>query len=118
MVKSRWYLLLIVAVYYAVIITRLSPYLGDMLLPVRIYAVVISFMFLLAMHMLFIKNTGTGLWMTTGALLFIISDSLLAVNKFYHPFEMAGVFVMATYGLAQLFLTVGAIRYISSNYKE
>ena len=118
MVKSRWYLLLIVAVYYAVIIAILSPYLGDMLLPVRIYAVVISFMFLLAMHMLYIKNTSTGLWMTTGAFLFIISDTLLAINKFYHPFEMAGVFVMATYGLAQLFLTVGAIRYISSNYKE
>ena len=118
MVKSKWYLLLIVVVYYAIIIAKLSPYLGDMLLPVRIYAVVISFMFLLAMHMLYIKNTSTGLWMTAGALLFVISDSLLAINKFYHPFEMAGIFVMSTYGLAQLFLTEGAIRYISSNFKE
>lgn len=56
MVKSRWYLLLIVAIYYAVIIVILSPHLGDMKLPVRIYAVVISFMFLLAMHMVFIKK--------------------------------------------------------------
>jgi uncharacterized membrane protein YhhN len=117
-VKSRWYLLLIVAVYYAVIITVLSPHLGDMKLPVRIYAVVISFMFLLAMHMIFIKKMTTGLWMMAGALLFVISDSLLAINKFYQPFEMAGFFVMSTYGLAQLFLTEGAIRYISSDYKE
>jgi uncharacterized membrane protein YhhN len=118
MVKSRLYLVLIVAFYYAVIIAILSPHLGEMKLPVRIYAVVISFMFLLAMHMLFIKNKTTGLYLMTGALLFIISDSLLAFNKFYQPFEMAGLFVMSTYGLAQLFLTEGAIRYISSDYKE
>lgn len=118
MIKSRWYLLMIVALYYAIIIAILSPYLGDMKLPVRIYAVVISFMFLLAMHMLFIKNKTTGLWVMAGALLFVISDSLLAFNKFYQPFEMAGLFVMSTYGLAQLFLTEGAIRYISSDYKE
>jgi uncharacterized membrane protein YhhN len=118
MVKSRWYLLLIVAIYYGVIIAILSPHLGDMKLAVRIYAVVISFMFLLAMHMVFIKNKTTGMWMMAGALLFVISDSLLAINKFYQPFEMAGFLVMSTYGLAQLFLTEGAIRYISSDYKE
>jgi uncharacterized membrane protein YhhN len=117
-IKGKWYLLLIVAVYYAIIISILSPYLGNMKLPVRIYAVVISFMFMLAMHMLFIKNTMAGLWMMTGALLFIISDSLLAINKFYFPFQMAGIFVMTTYGLAQLFITEGAVRYINSAYKE
>lgn len=118
MVKSRWYLLLIVALYYAIVVAILSPYLGDMKLPVRIYAVVISFMFLLAIHMLFIKNKTTGLWMMAGAILFVVSDSLLAFNKFYQPFEMAGLFVMSTYGLAQLFLAEGGIRYISSDYKE
>jgi uncharacterized membrane protein YhhN len=117
-VKSRWYLLLIVAVYYAVLIVILSPYLGDMKLPVRVYAVVISFMFMLAMHMLFIKNKSAGLWMMVGALLFVISDSILAINKFYQSFEMAGIVVMLTYGLAQLFITEGAIRYMSSDYKE
>jgi uncharacterized membrane protein YhhN len=89
-----------------------------MKLPVRIYAVVISFMFMLAMHMLFIKNKTTGLWMMAGAFLFVVSDSLLAINKFFQPFEMAGFFVISTYGLAQLFITEGAIRYISSEFKE
>ena len=117
-VKSKWYLLLMVAVYYAVLIVILSPYLGDMKLPVQIYAVVISFMFMLAMHMLFIKNKSAGLWMMMGALLFVISDSILAINKFYQSFEMAGIVVMLTYGLAQLFITEGAIRYMSSDYKE
>ena len=117
-IKSNPWLLLIVVIYYAVLISLLSPYLGSMKLPVRIYGIVISFMFLLAIHMLFIKNKKAGQWMFFGALLFVISDSALAINKFYQSFEGAGIIIMLTYGLAQLFITEGAIRYITSKYKE
>ena len=88
--KSNLLLLLVVVIYYAMLIGFLSPYLGDMKLLVRIYGIVISFMFLLAMHMLFIKNKIAGRLMMMGASLFVISDSILAINKFYQPFEMAG----------------------------
>ena len=111
-VKSRWWLLLIAVLYYLILISLLSPHLGDMKLPVRIYAIVISFMFMLAMHMSFIKYKNAGRWMTLGALLFVISDSVLAINKFYQSFEIAGIVVMLTYGLAQLFITEAATRYI------
>ena len=111
-VKSRWYLLLIVVVYYTFLISILSPWLGEMKLPVRIYGIVISFMFMLAMHMLFIKNKTAGLSMMIGASLFVISDSVLAINKFYQPFPQAAVIIMLTYGLAQFFITEGASRYI------
>jgi uncharacterized membrane protein YhhN len=116
--RGNAWLLWIVVVYYAALITLLSPYLGDMKLPVRVYGIVISFMLLLAMHMLFIKNKIAGRWMMTGALLFVISDSILAINKFYQSFEMAGVLIMLTYGLAQLFIVEGAIKYITSTDKE
>jgi len=46
--------------------------------------------------------------------LFVISDSVLAINKFYQPFEAANVIIMLTYGLAQLFIVTGAIRYLQS----
>jgi uncharacterized membrane protein YhhN len=111
-VKSRWHVVLIVAIYYTAIIALLSPHLGDMKLTVLIYAVVISFMFMLAMHMLFIKNKKAGLWMMMGALLFVISDSLLAINKFYQLFQISDMLIMSTYGLAQLFIAKGAILYI------
>ena len=52
--------------------------------------------------------------MTMGAILFVVSDSLLAFNKFFSPFNNAGVIIMLTYGLAQLFITEGAVRYINS----
>jgi uncharacterized membrane protein YhhN len=114
-IKGRWWLLLIVGAYYAFLITFLSPYLGDMKLPVRVYGIVISFMLLLAVHLSPVKNKKAGLFMMTGAVLFVISDSALAVNKFYQSFEPAGFIVMLTYGMAQLFITEGAIRYIRSN---
>jgi len=117
-VKSNLWLLLLVVTYYAVLISFLSPYLGKMKLPVRVYGIVISFMFMLAMHMLFLKNKNAGRWMMFGALLFVISDSLLAVNKFYLSFSFAGILIILTYGLAQLFITEGAIRYIGSDTKR
>jgi len=117
-VPPNLWLLFIVVIYYAALITFLSPHLGDMKLPVRIYGIVISIMFMLAMHMLVIKNKIAGKWMMTGALLFVISDSVLAVNKFYNPFEIAGVVIMLTYGLAQLFIVEGVIKYITSIDKE
>ncbi len=117
-IKSNPWLLVVVVIYYAALINWLSPYLGDMKIPVRIYGIVISFMFMLAMHMLFIKNKEAGKWMMIGALLFVVSDSVLAINKFYHSFEVAGVLIMLAYGLAQLFIVKGASHYINSRDKE
>ena len=113
-VKSNLWLLLVVVIYYAVLISILSPFLGPMKLPVRVYGIVISFMFMLAMHMLFIQQKKAGRWMMWGALLFVISDSALAINKFYLPFEGAGLVIILTYGLAQLFIIEGGIRYLRS----
>src|SRR5258705_9878837 len=111
-VKANPWLLVVVVIYYAVLINLLSPYLADMKIPVLVYGIVISFMFMLAMHMLFVKNRTAGKWMMFGALLFVVSDSVLAINKFYQSFEAAGVLIMLTYGLAQLFIVEGAVRYI------
>lgn len=113
-VKGNPWLLVIVVIYYVALISLLSPYLLAMRIPVLVYGIVISFMFMLAMHLLFIKNKVAGIWMMTGALLFVISDSILAINKFYQPVELAGVLIMLTYGLAQLFIIEGASRYLTS----
>jgi uncharacterized membrane protein YhhN len=69
-IKGKVWPLLIVAVYYFALISWLSPYLAEMKLPVRVYGVVISFMFMVAMHLLFIKNRVAGKWIVAGALLF------------------------------------------------
>jgi len=117
-IRGNALLLLLVIVYYSILINVLSPYLGNMKLPVRIYGVVLSFMVMLAMHTMLGKNKKAALWMTMGAILFVVSDSLLAFNKFFSPFNNAGVVTMLTYGLAQLFITEGAIRYINSETRN
>ena len=113
-IRGNALFLLLVVVYYAILISILSPHLGTLALPVRIYGVVLSFMLLLAMHTTLGKNKKAGWWMMTGAILFVASDSLLAFNKFLSPFDYAGIITMLTYGLAQLFITHGAVRYIRS----
>ena len=113
-IRGNALLLLLVIVYYSILISVLSPYLGNMKLPVRIYGVVLSFMVMLAMHTMLGKNKRAAVWMMTGAILFVVSDSLLAFNKFFSAFNYSGLIVMLTYGLAQLFITEGAVRYIDA----
>ena len=111
-VKANPWFLVIVVIYYAVLMSWLSPYLGDMKIPVRIYGIVISFMCMLAMHVYLIRNRKAALLIMLGAGLFILSDSILAINKFYEPVASAGLLIMLTYGLAQLGITLGIIRYL------
>jgi uncharacterized membrane protein YhhN len=112
-IRGNALLLLIVVVYYYVLIFQLNPYLGKLSLPVRIYGVVLSFMLMLAMHTTFSRQKTAGWLMTIGAILFVISDSLLAIDKFYSALQYASVIIILTYGLAQLLITLGATRYIN-----
>ena len=115
--KSYW-LFLPVLIYYVLLIYILSPHLGEMKLPVRIYGVVISYMLIQALQVARIKDKAASVLMIAGAVLFIASDSILAINKFYSSFEFAGIAIMLTYGAAQLLITLGAIRYINSLPKQ
>ena len=117
-IRGNALLLLPVVVYYCILISILSPFLHEMKLPVQIYAVILSFMWMLAMHTLLGKNKKAGAWMMSGATLFVTSDSLLAFNKFYLTFDYAGVIIMLTYALAQLFIVHGAIKYLRSESSD
>ena len=89
--------------------------LGDLMIPVIIYTSVIMIMGAMA---LFRKASGASV-VLIGAMLFIASDSLLALNKFYQPFASAGFWVILTYILAQFLIVTGMINYFSPlAYKE
>jgi uncharacterized membrane protein YhhN len=115
--KNYWWFLPII-IYYIALIYILSPHLGDMKWPVRIYGIVISYMLIQALQAGRINNFGAATFMIAGAVLFITSDSILAINKFYESFEYAGIAIMFTYGIAQLLITLGAVRYITSPSKR
>ena len=115
--KNYWWFLPVI-IFYVSLIYILSPHLGDMKLPVRIYGIVISYMLIQALQTGRIKDLGAATLMISGAVLFITSDSVLAINKFYESFEYAGIAIMLTYGIAQLLIILGAARYISSSSKQ
>ena len=115
--KNYWWFLPVI-IYYIDLIYILSPNLGDMKLPVRIYGIVISYMLIQALQTGRIKNHAAATLMIAGAVLFITSDSILAINKFYESFEYAGIAIMLTYGIAQLLITLGAVRYITSTSNQ
>ena len=109
--KLRPVMLIAVLAYLIEFMYLLWPSLGAMKIPVLLYGITISTMLSAAIWQYQKLDDRTSLFMIIGATLFVTSDSILAVNKFSSPFETAGIFIMTTYILAQLFIVLGAIRY-------
>ena len=93
---------IILGLYASILLVFLFPYLKEMKIPVLIYAVVISVMMYNAL-----KTNNRNLMI--GALLFLISDTLLSVNLFLKPLMILNLLVMITYVLAQWFLVRGML---------
>lgn len=104
-------LLLPVAVYICMLMYLLYPLLGNLKVPVTVYAIVIASMLSMALRQLQKIDSKTARLFVAGATSFVLSDSLLALNKFYQPFAQAGFLIMLTYCLAQYLIVSGAIRY-------
>ncbi len=108
--KLRPIMLMAVLAYLVEFMYILWPYLGEMKIPVLIYGITISTMLSAAMWQYQKLENKTVLFFIIGATLFVASDSLLAFNRFRESFNLAGVSIMTTYILAQLFIVTGAIR--------
>jgi len=108
--KLRPIMLIAVMAYLVEFMYILWPTLGGMKIPVLFYGLTISTMLSAAMWQYQKLENKTALYFIIGATLFVTSDSLLALNRFKEPFDMAGVSIMSTYILAQLFIVMGAIR--------
>jgi uncharacterized membrane protein YhhN len=85
--------------------------LGEMMMPVIAYECIILVMGLTALNRYQRVDPKSFRQVFTGALLFMVSDSLLAVNKFYFPFIFSSFFIMLTYILAQYFIVSGMVQY-------
>jgi len=109
LLKKQPLLILIVIAYGFGLVLLLFPHLGELKLPVIIYAIVICGMLLCSLHIHLKVMARSAIFYLGGATAFVLSDSLLAVNKFYQPFAYAGVFIMLTYCMAQYFIVRGYI---------
>lgn len=89
----------------------LYPHLGELLIPVILYALVLIIMVLTALFRLGRTSTVSFLMVFIGACLFMTSDSLLAINKFVSPLANSGVWIMLTYISGQYLIVEGLIRH-------
>ncbi|WP_343617727.1 lysoplasmalogenase [Flavobacterium sp.] len=101
---------IIIAGYLIAMLSILLPSLGDLKIPVIVYASVISIMLLFAYNGLLIWPKPANQLVFLGALFFVISDSILAVNKFYNPLWKSSFFIMLTYLVAQYLIVTGIIK--------
>lgn len=91
------------------LVVILYPVLGDLRIPVLIYAAVITTMTLVAMFRYGRTNAGSFWLVFLGAVCFMISDSVLAINKFLSPLALGGLWIMGTYIVAQFLIVRGLI---------
>lgn len=81
----------------------LYPYLGPMFLPVCLYILVLTAMSLTAVLI--------SSMVTLGAMIFMLSDSLIAWSEFVYPNFNAAASIMITYYLAQWLIVYGFVLY-------
>lgn len=96
------------------LLSALSDQLGSLATPVLVYMAVIITMTFFAYNTAVYKDTKYwGVYFFTwGAMLFMVSDMLLAINIFDLRSNTIGVWVMITYGIAQYLLAKGFSSYL------
>lgn len=82
---------------------------GNLMIPVLVYCIAITAMGVSATMRDSSVNKNAYLKVVTGAVFFIISDSLLATNKFIQSFDLAGPLILGTYFIAQYLILIGVL---------
>lgn len=101
---------LMVSLYLYGMLSILFPTLGDLKIPVSVYAFTISLMLIMAIRGALTWQKPMNLLILNGAVAFVTSDSLLALNKFYNPVPNATFLIMVTYIVAQYLITLGILK--------
>lgn len=92
-----------------------SKGLEGMLFPVIIYGITIGIFGTVALYSHLELKNKISKYMLFGALLFIISDSVLAINSFYEPMYWLRLLIMITYIVAQYFIYKSMVQVESSS---
>lgn len=101
--EFNWVLPLLV-VYAVAVYWLLLPGLGDMSVPVLVYIIIILSMLAQAYSQWRQEKKAWAVFALLGAVLFVLSDTILAINKFAIPFEANRWMSLSTYFSAQWFI--------------
>jgi len=104
--RNRIFAFLPFLIFFFALIRVLKPGLHEFFVPVVIYGVAISIFGAISLLKYLETKDGASLSLISGALLFILSDSLIALHKFHEPRSIYPVAIMLTYILAQYLITM------------
>jgi alkylglycerol monooxygenase len=84
--------------------------LGDPVLKIAVgaYVTVISLMAAQAIGRAVVLGDSASRWAAVGACVFMVSDSLIAINKFVTPLALSSLWILATYYCAQMLIVHNA----------
>ncbi len=106
-----WGLLLLIPLIFLALFfyLRIHGKMEELTIPTIIYIITIFSMSVCASLLLSTFNLISFLFVYLGPILFMISDGMIALNKFNKPIQDSGVYIMFTYGLAQFFIAQGIL---------
>ena len=93
------------AIFFFTLIYVLQSGLQDYFIPVVIYGIAISVFGSVSLLNNMLSKHVANRHLLTGAILFILSDSMIALNKFQEPRSFYPVAIMLTYIIAQYLIT-------------
>lgn len=96
----------------ALVFYLVNPNLGNLKIPVIAYILVIVSMVATARDR-FKKCSPASFWQVfIGAVLFFVSDGIIAISRFFRDFPESGILIMGTYATAQLLIVMGIRSYL------
>lgn len=100
------------AAWFLIFLALLGPSVGALLIPVALYGIALGAMAAVA--------SGINVPAAIGGALFVVSDSILGVNRFLTEVNIpqVGFLIMLTYTLAQLGIVLGALRVLRAARAE
>jgi uncharacterized membrane protein YhhN len=117
LLPKKFWVFIPLVIYMGVLLMLLVPSIGSseatkpFLIPVLVYSTAIATMVVFAINRHGRVNDATFKLVVLGALLFMVSDSIIAINKFMQPFATAGIFIMVLYIAGQYFIAKGMLAF-------
>jgi uncharacterized membrane protein YhhN len=110
--KSNWLARFSFIIFSGMMLFILQHHISNsLLIPIIIYMIAITVMAITASE----RNTNSESYqfVLIGAILFVLSDSLIAINKFVVTIPLQTILIMGTYILAQYLIAIGFLKRIT-----
>lgn len=121
LLPKKFWVAIPLLVYMGVLGAMLIPAINGneltkpILVPVIVYSTAISVMVLFATNRYKRVNDRSFALVFGGAVLFMFSDSIIAISKFMHPFSASGISIMTLYIAGQYLIAKGCLAQFETN---